>query len=80
MSDARVTMRTVLKKIHRAATDEAADIMTHPTWSLDYSLEFKLTVKELREIHAFLSTRPKRKIVPESLHCGPMPHLNKRQP
>ena len=49
-----VRLRRVLQSIHTAATDQAADIMTHSTWNLDYSLPFTLTVKELREIHAYL--------------------------
>lgn len=52
-----VRLRRVLKLIHDAAVYEAADVMTHPTWSLDYMFKFKLTVKELREIHAYLNAR-----------------------
>lgn len=46
--------REVLKKICNAAIYEAGDVMTDPSWNLDYAFAFKLTVGELREIHQFL--------------------------
>ena len=55
-------MRSVLKQIHEATTDKAGDVMTHPTWNLDYSFLFTLTVKQLRQIDTYLKrTEPKQK-------------------
>jgi len=61
------TIRACLQAIHTAATDKAADVMTHPTWNLDYSFPFTLTVAELRQIDAYLKRtipKPKRKVGP----------------
>lgn len=47
-------LREIAKYIHEAATDKAHDVMTDPTWALDYSLQFTLTVKQLRAIDGYL--------------------------
>ena len=44
-----------LQSIHDAATDKAGDVMTDHTWNLDYSFDFTLTVKQLRNIHDALA-------------------------
>lgn len=51
-------LRLILESIHDAATDKASDVMTDPTWNLDYSFEFTLTVKQLRRIHEYLKEHP----------------------
>lgn len=60
MSTKIKSMRSILKGLLDDAKAEAGDVLTDPTWNLDYLFGFKLTVKQLREIDAFLS-RPIRR-------------------
>ena len=45
-------LRAVVETITAAAEYQHADILTEPSWALDYSLPFTLTVGEIRAIAA----------------------------